>query len=102
MNKCRACPAPIRWAHHKVTNKGNPLDPHPAEDGNLLYDEHTGLYDLRHSFVTLSLIAGVGAETVSEQAGHATVALTLDTYAHVLPVMQETACDKLEGLLGKK
>ncbi len=59
-------------------------------------------YDLRHSFVMLHSFAGVGAETVSKQAGHAIVAFTLDYFAPVLPVMQETACDKLERLLSKR
>jgi hypothetical protein len=35
-------------------------------------------------------------------AGLRTVAFMLDNYGHVQPVMRETACDKLEGLLGKK
>lgn len=31
--------------------------------------------------------------------GHASVTLTLDTYSHVLPTMQEGAAKRLEGLL---
>jgi hypothetical protein len=46
MNTCRACPAPVIWAHHKVTNKPNLLDSQPADDGNLLFDEHTRLYEV--------------------------------------------------------
>jgi len=57
------------------------------------------LYDLRHSYVTLSLLSGVPVKVVSEQAGHASVAFTLDTYAHVLPDEREGASDKLERLL---
>lgn len=57
------------------------------------------LYDLRHSYVTLSLLAGVKPKTVSEQAGHASVEFTLDNYAHVLPEEREGASDKLETLL---
>jgi integrase len=57
------------------------------------------LYDLRHSYVTLSLLSGVPVKVVSEQAGHASVAFTLDTYAHVLPEEREGASDKLERLL---
>lgn len=57
------------------------------------------LYDLRHSYVTLSLIAGVDVKTVSEQAGHASAAFTLDNYAHVLSTMKQGASDKLESLL---
>jgi integrase len=57
------------------------------------------LYDLRHSFVTLSLIADVDAKTVSQEAGHASVAFTLDHYGHVLKEMHEAASDKREKLL---
>lgn len=57
------------------------------------------LYDLRHSFVTLSLLAGIDVKTISEQAGHASVAFTLDNYAHVLPRMQHGASDKLDTIL---
>jgi hypothetical protein len=32
---------------------------------------------------------------VSERFGHASIQLTLDTYSHVLPTMQERAADKL-------
>ncbi len=57
------------------------------------------IYDLRHSFVTLSLVAGVDAKTVSQEAGHASVAFTLDHYGHVLKEMHEAASDKREQLL---
>ena len=56
------------------------------------------LYDLRHSWVTLSLASGVDVKTVSQWAGHASVAFTLDTYAHVIPSMEEAALEKLDRL----
>jgi integrase len=37
---------------------------------------------------------------VSERLGHASVKITLDTYAHVLPTMQKAAADKMQKLLG--
>lgn len=59
------------------------------------------VYDLRHSFVTLSLAAGVDLKTVSEEAGHATVAFTLDHYGHVLQVMRDAAVEKREAFLSQ-
>ncbi|HEY3581274.1 MAG TPA: site-specific integrase [Pyrinomonadaceae bacterium] len=56
-------------------------------------------YDLRHAFVTFSLIAGVDAKTVSREAGHAKVAFTLDRYGDVLEEMHVTATDKREELM---
>ena len=58
------------------------------------------LYSLRHTHATLLLLqAGVHPKVVSERLGHATVAITLDTYSHVLPNMQHEAAEKLDGLL---
>jgi integrase len=60
------------------------------------------LYDLRHTAATLALAVGVPPKVVSEQLGHASVAFTLDTYAHVLPHMQDEAAAKFEAMLFKQ
>ena len=60
------------------------------------------LYDLRHSCATLLLAANEHPKVVSERLGHASVTLTLDTYSHVLPSMQQAASDKLESILFEK
>lgn len=57
------------------------------------------LYDLRHTCATLLLSAGENPKIVSERLGHASITLTLDTYSHVLPDMQQSASDKLEKVL---
>jgi len=57
------------------------------------------LYDLRHSAATIALAAGVSPKVVSEQLGHASTAFTLDTYAHVLPHMQDEAAARVEAML---
>jgi integrase len=57
------------------------------------------LYDLRHSCATLLLSANENPKVVSERLGHASIVLTLDTYSHVLPSMQQAASDKLERIL---
>jgi integrase len=41
------------------------------------------LHDLRHTFATLALKAGMHPKLVSERLGHATVGVTLDLYSHV-------------------
>ena len=58
------------------------------------------LYDLRHTCATLLLRAGENAKVVSERLGHASVTLTLDTYSHVLPDMQEGSATKLQEMFG--
>jgi integrase len=57
------------------------------------------LYDLRHSCATLLLAAGEHPKVVQERLGHASIALTLDTYSHVVPGMQQRASERLEELL---
>jgi integrase len=48
-------------------------------------------HDLRHSHATHLLRAGVHPKVVSERLGHSSVGITLDTYSHVLPGMQQDA-----------
>ena len=56
-------------------------------------------YDLRHTCATLLLSRNVNPKIVSEMLGHATIAITLDTYSHVLPNMQDSAARALEDAL---
>ena len=60
------------------------------------------LYDLRHSCATLLLAANENPKVVSERLGHSSITLTMDTYSHVLPDMQQGASDKLERMLFTK
>ena len=57
------------------------------------------LHDLRHTHASLMLQAGVHPKVVSERLGHASVSITLDTYSHVLPGLQEDAADRFSKLL---
>ena len=57
------------------------------------------LYDLRHTMATLLLSKGIHPKIVSERLGHSSIALTLDTYSHVLPTMQEDATAQIERLM---
>jgi integrase len=57
------------------------------------------LYDMRHTHATLLLAAGEHPKVVQERLGHSTIMLTLDTYSHVVPGMQERAAERLDQLL---
>ena len=57
------------------------------------------LHDLRHTHATLALRAGIHPKVVSERLGHATVSITLDTYSHAIPAMQEEAATLIAGLV---
>ncbi|MGH2732604.1 MAG: tyrosine-type recombinase/integrase [Actinomycetota bacterium] len=45
------------------------------------------LHDLRHTYATLSLKAGVPSKIVSARLGHASTGITEDIYQHVTPQM---------------
>lgn len=81
----------------------------PVEPGNLLRGwskivavagaPHVRFHDLRHAHATLLLRQGVHPKIVSERLGHASIAITLDTYSHVVPGLQEAAAAQLDALL---
>ncbi len=59
----------------------------------------TRFHDLRHTCATLLRAAGVNAKVVSERLGHSSVVVTLNTYAHVMPGMQEEAARIVGNIL---
>jgi len=56
-------------------------------------------HDLRHTAATLLLAQGVDPRTIMETLGHSQISLTLNTYSHVLPALQEDAAAKLDAIL---
>jgi integrase len=56
-------------------------------------------HDLRHTCATLLLTRNVNVKIVSEMLGHSTIAITLDTYSHVLPNMRDQAAAAMEEAL---
>jgi len=59
-------------------------------------------HDLRHTHASLLLARGVHPKIVSERLGHASIAITLDIYSHVLPNLQEEAARDLDAWLAEK
>jgi integrase len=56
-------------------------------------------HDLRHTAATILLGRGVNPKIVSSMLGHASIAITLNTYSHVLPHMQHAASDAMKAAL---
>jgi integrase len=56
-------------------------------------------HDLRHTCATLLLSQGTHPKLVQELLGHATIAMTLDTYSHYLPSMGEQTVRAMEAAL---
>jgi integrase len=81
----------------------------PREPSNLLKEfkdllAKAGLpeirfHDLRRTAATLMLQQEVHPKIVQERLGHSDISLTLNTYSHVLPSMQEGAADKMDELV---
>jgi integrase len=57
------------------------------------------LHDLRHTHASLMLKAGIHAKVVSERLGHANIGITLDTYSHLLPGLQEDAAERFDRII---
>ena len=54
------------------------------------------VHDLRHTYATLLLQAGVPMMYVKEQLGHYSIKVTVDTYGHWIPEGNNDAVDKLD------
>ena len=57
---------------------------------------------LRHTAATLMLEQGVHPKVVQERLGHASISMTLDTYSHVTPGLQQAAADALDARIAVK
>jgi integrase len=82
---------------------GAPLNPDTLSTGWARFLSRQGLprlrfHDLRHAHATLLLLQGVHPKIVSERLGHASIGITLDTYSHVLPSLQNDAADAFDTL----
>jgi integrase len=87
-----------------ATAIGTPVDPSNLARVWRLIVRAAGLrgvrfHDLRHAHATLLLGEGVHPKVVSERLGHASIAITLDTYSHVLPGLQADAASRMDELL---
>jgi integrase len=55
--------------------------------------------DVRHTCATLLLGKGVHPKFVQELLGHANIAITLDTYSHLIPGMGDVTARAMEDAL---
>ena len=56
-------------------------------------------HGLRHTHATDLLRAGVHPKIASERLGHASISITMDTYSHALPGLQEDAAQRIDAAL---
>jgi integrase len=94
------------WQEHGLVierGDGRPLNPDTLSAGWARHLRRHQLppvrfHDLRHAHATLMLAQGVHPKVVSERLGHASVGITLDTYSHVLPTLQQEAAAAFDAL----
>lgn len=55
-------------------------------------------HDLRHTHASLLFSQNIHPKIVQERLGHSSIEITLDTYSHMLPNMQESAAQKLDEM----
>ena len=89
------------------TPLGAPLHPNTLRVGWLRILKaanigHLRFHDLRHAHATLMLRQGVHPKIVSERLGHSGIAITMDTYSHVLPGLQAEAAAQMDQLLASR
>lgn len=58
-------------------------------------------HDLRHTCATLLLSRGVSPRMVMDILGHSQIAVTMNTYGHVIPAMQQEAAGHMDAALGE-
>lgn len=58
-----------------------------------------GLHECRHTFASLMIAADVNIKQLSTFMGHASVAITLDRYGHLLPNAEQEAAARLQAYL---
>ena len=58
-----------------------------------------GLHECRHTFASLMIAAGVNAKALSTYIGHASIAITMDRYGHLMPGSEVEAAGKLDAYI---
>ncbi len=95
------------WEEHGLvfTNRyGGPIEPRTLNHVFVRLCEAAGLgktrfHDLRHTCASLLLAQAVQPRVVMEILGHSGIGITMDTYSHVLPVLERDAANQMDKML---
>jgi integrase len=90
-----------------ATHDGKPLRPNTVSRAWRALAAHAGLkvirlHDARHTHASLMLKQGVHPKIVQERLGHSSIQVTLDTYSHVAPGLQEAAAESFDRLVSPR
>jgi len=83
---------------------GRPLLPNSISHAWTKLANRTGLkgirlHDARHTHASLMLKQGIHPKVVQERLGHASIQITLDTYSHVAPGLQQAAANRFDDIV---
>ena len=83
---------------------GKPLLPNSVSHAWTKLARRTGLkgirlHDARHTHASLMLKQGIHPKIVQERLGHASIQITLDTYSHVTPGLQQAAANRFDDIV---
>ena len=83
------------------TVNGKPLRPNTITRAWTVLAARAGLkvirlHDARHTHASIMLKQGIHPKIVQERLGHSSIAITLDTYSHVSPGLQEAAAKRFD------
>jgi integrase len=59
------------------------------------------LHEARHTYASFAIAAGLNAKTLSTYMGHATIAITLDLYGHLMPGAEDEATGLLDAYFAR-
>jgi integrase len=90
-----------------AAHDGKPLRPNTVSRAWTALAAHAGLkvirlHDARHTHASLMLKQGVHPKIVQERLGHSSIQVTLDTYSHVAPGLQEAAAESFDRLVSPR
>jgi integrase len=59
--------------------------------------ERTRFHDLRHTYAALLIEQGAPALAIMKRLGHSTITVTMNTYGHLFPALEEALTDRLDA-----
>jgi integrase len=83
---------------------GKPLRPNTVTRAWTMLAARAGvkairLHDARHTHASIMLKQGIHPKIVQERLGHSSIGITLDTYSHVAPGLQEAAANRFDEVV---
>ena len=57
------------------------------------------LHDARHTYASFMLKAGTHPKILSERLVHSSITITLDTYSHIVPGLQQAAANRFDDII---